>query len=480
LADSRPLELTGFSGSLTSVNYPSNYENSADCQWLIRSVEENGLVTLDFSYFQTEACCDFVYIYDGDSTKSPLVRTLNGKFDPPPSRIISSQRSLFIRFTSDPTDTDVGFAATFTTSASGTACSSASQPLRLTSYTGLFVSLNYPFSYDGNSDCRWLITSPETYAIVNLIFDEFDTESCCDIVYIYNGNTIKSPLITALSGSAPVLSGGYNSTQRNMLVRFVSDDTVSSVGFRATFSSLRPGNPCSSGSPLDLAEYNGSFSSTNYPGNYTDGSDCQWRLTAIEGNGIITLTFADFSLEACCDFMTIYDGDSTKSPLIASISGTLPAGTQYTSTQRYMFVRFASDPSVSDKGFSANYVSSVQGSPCSALDQPVDLTGYVGVFTSVNYPNDYENGGNCQWRITAAVADQVVMVDFTEFTTESCCDFLTLYDGNNPKAAMLRTLSGVLSPPPRGIRSTQVCMYIKFVSDAAYTDRGFSATFASV
>ena len=77
------------------------------------------LVTLDFTFFQTESCCDFVYVYDGDSTKSPLMQTLNGKIDPPPSRIISTQRSLFIRFTSDPTDTDVGFSATFTTSASG-------------------------------------------------------------------------------------------------------------------------------------------------------------------------------------------------------------------------------------------------------------------------------------------------------------------------------------------------------------------------
>ena len=47
----------------------------------------------------------------------------------------------------------------------GAACSSASQPSRLTSFSGLFVSLNYPFSYDGNSDCRWLIISPEAYAV---------------------------------------------------------------------------------------------------------------------------------------------------------------------------------------------------------------------------------------------------------------------------------------------------------------------------
>jgi len=46
------------------------------------------------------------------------------------------------------------------------------------------------------------------------------------------------------------------------------------------------GNPCSSDTPLDLAEYDGTFTTTNYPSNYSDNSDCQWRLSAIEGSGV--------------------------------------------------------------------------------------------------------------------------------------------------------------------------------------------------
>ena len=34
--ETRPLQLTG-SGSLTSANYPSNYNDNADCQWLLVS-----------------------------------------------------------------------------------------------------------------------------------------------------------------------------------------------------------------------------------------------------------------------------------------------------------------------------------------------------------------------------------------------------------------------------------------------------------
>jgi len=72
------------------------------------------------------------------------------------------------------------------------------------------------------------------------------------------------------------------------------------------------------------------------------------------------------------------------------------------------------------------------------------------------------------------------MLDFTELSTESCCDFVTMFDGDNAKARMLITLSGVISPPPKGITSSQRYMYVSFVSDDSNHYRGFSATFSSV
>jgi len=50
------------------------------------------------------------------------------------------------------------------------------------------------------------------------------------------------------------------------------------------------------------------------------------------------------------------------------------------------------------------------GDPCSSLEQPINLSGYVGTFNSVNYPNDYVLDGNCQWRITAASIDMASVV----------------------------------------------------------------------
>jgi len=73
------------------------------------------------------------------------------------------------------------------------------------------------------------------------VFVEFDTESCCDVVTVLDGNSLKSRLIVSLAGSVPTIPEGYSSTQRYMFVRFVSDSTVTAAGFRAEFTTITQG-----------------------------------------------------------------------------------------------------------------------------------------------------------------------------------------------------------------------------------------------
>jgi len=72
--------------------------------------------------------------------------------------------------------------------------------------------------------------------VVLLSFDSFDTESCCDIVDIHDGDTAKSPLITSLSGFYERPPGGISSSQRYMYVTFVTDGSDTSRGFSATYT----------------------------------------------------------------------------------------------------------------------------------------------------------------------------------------------------------------------------------------------------
>lgn len=45
--------------------------------------------------------------------------------------------------------------------------------------------------------------------------------------------------------------------------------------------------------------------------------------------------------------------------------------------------------------------------PCSAEFRPLELTGESGSFTSANYPANYDNNADCQWRITGVGTNAV-------------------------------------------------------------------------
>jgi hypothetical protein len=71
------------------------------------------VVELDFNYFQTEECCDFVSVLDGYDEKSPLIEMFSGSYFLPPGGITSTQRYLFVRFMTDETVMLEGFSATY-------------------------------------------------------------------------------------------------------------------------------------------------------------------------------------------------------------------------------------------------------------------------------------------------------------------------------------------------------------------------------
>lgn len=60
----------------------------------------------------------------------------------------------------------------------------------------------------------------------------------------------------------------------------------------------------------------GEVASQNYPGDYPNNLNCIYKITAPAGTRV-NLTFDYFDLEANRDFVTIFDGPDTLSPVIA-------------------------------------------------------------------------------------------------------------------------------------------------------------------
>jgi hypothetical protein len=80
-------------------------------------------------------------------------------------------------------------------------------------------------------------------------------------------------------------------------------------------------------------------------------------VIAPTGATSVSLTFTAFQLESCCDYVMIYDGPSSASPLLGAFNGgMLPNnGLPFTSTGGALTVRLMTDGSGSFPGFAANW-----------------------------------------------------------------------------------------------------------------------------
>ena len=103
------LEQTNASGIILSDTGYS-YGSSMDCQWNLVSALISKL-ELTFYTFSTQLDTDFLYVYDGDSSSSPLIDKFSGTSLPAP--ITSSSNKLHLRFTSNSLTQLRGFTASY-------------------------------------------------------------------------------------------------------------------------------------------------------------------------------------------------------------------------------------------------------------------------------------------------------------------------------------------------------------------------------
>uniref|UniRef100_A0A3Q3BFJ4 CUB and zona pellucida-like domains 1, tandem duplicate 1 n=1 Tax=Kryptolebias marmoratus TaxID=37003 RepID=A0A3Q3BFJ4_KRYMA len=102
----------------------------------------------------------------------------------------------------------------------------------------------------------------------------------------------------------------------------------------------------------------GTFSSPNHPGYYHDNAYCLWQLRASYDQRIF-LAFTYLQLENCCscDYISVYDGPSVNSQFLGKVCNN--SLSTFYSSSNYMTVVFRTDGSVVGRGFSAEFMSSL-------------------------------------------------------------------------------------------------------------------------
>ncbi len=86
-----------------------------------------------------------------------------------------------------------------------------------------------------------------------------------------------------------------------------------------------------------------------------------------------------------------------------------------------------------------------------------------------NYQNDVEH----KFIISPYCAKEIQLT-IESFKTESCCDYLKIYDGKDINATLLAELKGAISTPS-SFKATSGSMLLVFKSDGSVSDEGFKA-----
>ena len=126
-------------------------------------------------------------------------------------------------------------------------------------------------SYLDNENCSLLI-APSCAGTITLNFISFNTESCCDHLYIYNGPNTSAPLIGIYSGTTipgTIIAGS------SVYLTWFTDGSVTSSGFQIDWTSSAAGSlqtsalfSVSNSNPALNASINFTDQSTNSPLNW--------------------------------------------------------------------------------------------------------------------------------------------------------------------------------------------------------------------
>ncbi|XP_005082661.1 CUB and sushi domain-containing protein 1 [Mesocricetus auratus] len=448
--------------------------------------------------------------------------------------------------------------------------------------SGRILSPGYPAPYDNNLHCTWTIEA-DPGKTISLHFIVFDTETAHDILKVWDGPADSNILLKEWSGSA--LPEDIHSTFNSLTLQFDSDFFISKSGFSIQFStsiastcndpgmpqngtrygdSREPGDTitfqCDPGyqlqgqakitcvqlnsrffwqpdPPLCIAACGGNLTgpagvilSPNYPQPYPPGKECDWRIK-VTPDFVIALIFKSFSMEPSYDFLHIYEGENSNSPLIGSFQGS-QAPERIESSGNSLFLAFRSDASVGLSGFAIEFkekpreacfdpgnimngtkigtdfklgstvtyqcdsgykivdpssiecVTGPDGKPSwdralPACQAPCggQYMGSEGVVLSPNYPHNYTAGQICIYSITVP-KEFVVFGQFAYFQT-ALNDLAELFDGTHPQARLLSSLSGSHSGETLPLATSNQIL-LRFSAKSGASARGFHFVYQAV
>lgn len=430
-----------------------NYSNNEDKTMVLTPSEAGKKVKLTFDQFSTENNFDFLYIYDGANTSSPLIEKIGGSKTTPFSyNATNADGIITLRFTSDGS----GISSGFRTAVSCISIPNAPSSLSLVSATANSITVSW---IDNSTDeTKFEIfsasSSNETYSRigeVNANVTQFTHSGLlAGTTYYYKVRAVSSEASSNFSESLEAKTGGIaaptltslSSPDNQTITINWQDNDVKETGFKIERSLEADANFTEIGAvEANITTYNDNtvqfgttyyyrvyavnsteqssrsnvayfvagsvlmsnaevvrcnytiFDSGNSLGNYSINEVKTMILTPPTADATIELTVESFSTEANYDKLFVYDGNSTSSTLLATLTGTQTSiPIHATNATGQLTLKFISDGSNNDAGFKLG-VNCIY-----RIDAPSDLTVQSATINSISLfwrdNTDYESGFN--------------------------------------------------------------------------------------
>lgn len=221
-----------------------------------------------------------------------------------------------------------------------------------------------------------------------------------------------------------------------------------------------------------LSAISGSFDDGSGPkALYQSNANCSWLIKPTLPVDWIRLNFVYFDTESSNDVVTIYDGETTSSPVLGTYSGSnLPSMIQCNGQS--MLVTFSSNGNIQSNGFLAEY-SANPSKFCSGTTNITELSGTIEDGSGPDF--QYSNSSNCRWLFDFPES-QKILINFLEFDTEPGMDKLRFLDVNNN--SLIAEYSGSNLPSPLEINVPK--LQIHFISSASVQMDGWKLNYSVI
>ncbi|XP_063819374.1 CUB and zona pellucida-like domain-containing protein 1 [Pseudophryne corroboree] len=226
-----------------------------------------------------------------------------------------------------------------------------------------------------NADCSWDILRPanETTRVVFSLLELNPAAHCSQENITVLDENLR--VLGVLCPGSPKIS--VFESPGEVYIRAYTDSQAFQRRAYFLYYSVTPQNDIQCGA--NLRGYSGTISSPNYPGRHEPFTLCVWNLE-VPKNTKVKLSFSEIFIEpdAACrfDFIAVYDGPDTDSPILDVLCGRIQKELQTSSN--YLTLLFSADYANSYFGFSATYTALPQNDnsalSCSGESMTVILT----------------------------------------------------------------------------------------------------------